>query len=159
LDTTTTLASGLASAMIRSTSSPVPTGTVDLVTMDGEPRNRGRDLARGHVDVAEVGMAVAAPRRRADRDEHRLRLGDRPREVGGEIEPPLAHVGGHQAVEAGLEYGNVSIAQARDLGAVFVDAGHVVTEVGKACPGHEPDISGADHGDAHEIANPRVRPL
>jgi hypothetical protein len=39
-------------------------------------------------------MAVAAPRRRADRDKHRLGLGDRPREIGGEIEPLLPHIGG-----------------------------------------------------------------
>ncbi len=35
-----------------------------------EARQRSRDLARGAVHVSEVGMAVAAPRRGADRDEH-----------------------------------------------------------------------------------------
>ncbi len=126
---------------------------------DGETRHRGRDLARGHVDVAEVGMAVAAPRRRADRDEHRLGLGDRPGEVGGEIEPLLAHIGGDQAIEVRLEDGNVAVAQPRDLGGILVDAGDLMTEIGKACPGHEPDISGADHGDAHENPDPLVKEM
>ena len=104
-------------------------------------------------------MAVAAPRRRADGDEHGVGLDDRLRQVGGEIEPPLAHVGGHQAVEVWLEYGNVAVAQARDLGGVLVDAGDPVSELGKACSGHEPDISGADHGDAHGDTGPLVRNL
>ena len=117
---------------------------------DGEAVDRGRDLARGHVDVAQVGMAVAAPRRRADGDEHRLRLGHRPGEVGCEVEPLLAHIGGHEAVEIGLEDRNLAVAQAGDLGGVLVDASDVVPEIGKAGPGHKPDISGADHGDAHD---------
>ena len=67
--------------MMRSTSSPVPTGTVDLVTTTVKPSSAGGDLARRGVDVGEVGMAVAAPRRRADRDEHRVRLRHRVAEV------------------------------------------------------------------------------
>ncbi len=64
--------------MMRSTSSPVPTGTVDFVTTTVNPSSAGRDLARGRIDVGEVGMAIAAPRRRTDRDEHRVRLRHRP---------------------------------------------------------------------------------
>ena len=60
--------------MMRSTSSPVPTGTVDLVTTTVKPSMRAGDLARGGVDIGEVGMPVAAPRWRADGDEHRVGL-------------------------------------------------------------------------------------
>ena len=126
---------------------------------DGEPRNRGRDLARRGEDVTEIGMAVAAPRRRADGDEHRFGLGYRPGQVGCEVEALLAHIDGHQPVEVGFEDRNVAVAQAGDLGGVLVDAGDVVTEIGKAGPGHEPDISGADHGDAHENIGPLVKKL
>ena len=45
---------------------------------DGEAVKRGGDLARGIIHVAEVGVAVAAPRGRADGDEHRVGLA-RPR--------------------------------------------------------------------------------
>ena len=63
--------------MMRSTSSPVPTGTVDLVMTTVKPSSARGDLARGVIDVGEVGVAVAAPRRRADRDEHRVGARDR----------------------------------------------------------------------------------
>ena len=60
-------------------------------------------------------MAVAAPRRRADRDEHRVGLGDRRGEVGGEIEPPGFHIGGDQRVESGLEDRDLAAAKAAIL--------------------------------------------
>ena len=70
LETTAKSASGRVSAMMRSTSSPVPTGTVDLVTTTVKPSSARGDLARGVIDEGEVGMAVAAARGRADGDEH-----------------------------------------------------------------------------------------
>ena len=78
-ETTAKSASGRSRRMIRSTSSPVPTGTVDLVTTTRVAVERRRDLACRRVDVGQVGMAVAAPARRADRDEHRVGAGDRRR--------------------------------------------------------------------------------
>ena len=60
-------------------------------------------------------MAVAAPRRRADRDEHRLGLADA-RRIGGEFEPALAHIGCDQIGEAGLEDRNLAAIERRDLG-------------------------------------------
>ena len=81
----TTSAEGLISRIRRSTSSPVPTGTDDFVATTVKPQRRG-DLARRGVDISQVGMAVAAPRRRADRDEHRIGLGDRRRQIGGKIQ-------------------------------------------------------------------------
>ena len=44
---------------------------------DGEAGQRLRDLARGGVDVGQIGVAVAAARRRADRDEDSIGIRDR----------------------------------------------------------------------------------
>lgn len=48
-------------------------------------------------------MAVAAARRRADGDEHRIGLAHGPRQFGGEGEAPRLDVAGDEVVEAGLE--------------------------------------------------------
>jgi hypothetical protein len=77
-------------------------------------------------------MAVAAPRRRADRDEHRVGLGHRAGQVGGELQSAGLHIGGHQRVEAGLEDRDLAALQGGDLVAVLVDAGDVVAEIRKA---------------------------
>ena len=116
----------------------------------GEAGQRGGDLARGGVDVGQIGMAVAAPRRRADRDEHRIGLGDRRRQIGGEVEPPGLDVGGHQRVEPGLEDRDLAAVQRRDLVGVLVDAGDLVAEIRKAGAGHQPHIARANHGNPHE---------
>ena len=70
---------GPRSRMIASISSPVPTGTVDLVTTTVKPSSSGGDLFGGGVDVGEVGVAVAAARRRADGDEDGVGLRGSPR--------------------------------------------------------------------------------
>src|SRR5437870_4533700 len=70
LETTLTSACGRASRMILSTSSPVPTGTVDLVTDHGEAFEGRGDLAGRRVDVGQVGVAVASGGG-ADGNEHR----------------------------------------------------------------------------------------
>ena len=151
LEATATSAVGLASRMMRSTSSPVPTGTVDLVTTTVKPRQRGGDLARGGMDIAQVGMAVAAPRRRADRDEHGVGLGaPAPARSVVKSSRPGLDVGGDQLVEARLVDRDLAALQRRDLAGVLVDAGDVVAEIGKAGAGHKADIAGADHCDAHE---------
>jgi hypothetical protein len=80
--------------IIRSTSSPVPTGTVDLVTTTEALESRG-NLARCRINVTEIGVTVTPPRRRADRDEHRIGLRDRICEIGYEGEPPCFDIGGY----------------------------------------------------------------
>ena len=60
----------------------------------GKAVERGGDLARGVIDEAQIGVAVAAARRRADRDEHRVGVFHRRRRVGGEFQPPGARIGG-----------------------------------------------------------------
>ena len=53
----------------------------------GVAADRVGDLGGGGIDVGQVGMAVAAPGRRADGDEHRVGVAHRLAEIGGEGEP------------------------------------------------------------------------
>ena len=94
-------------------------------------------------------MAVAAARRRADRDEHRVGGFDRAGEIVGKFQPPGAGIGGDQVGEARLVDRHLAARERADLFGVLVDAGHVVAEIGEAGPGNEADITGADHGNAH----------
>ena len=48
--------------------------------------------------------------------------------------------------------------QLRDLRGVGIDADHVVTEVGEAGAGDEPDIAGADHRYPHDESLPLSAP-
>ena len=123
-------------------------------------RGRGkqrRDLAHRLIDEAQIGMAVAAARRRADRDEHGVGFADA-RGVAGEFEPALAHIGLDQIGEARLEDRDFAAIERGDFGGILVDAGHLMAEIGKAGAGDEPDISGADHGHAHRNPRFRLRP-
>ena len=150
LEATTTSADGLASRISRSTSSPVPTGTVDLVTTTVKPDSAAAISRAAAVDVSQVGMAVAAPRRRADRDEHGVGFRDRRGQVGGEIQPLGLDVGRHQRIEPGLEDRDLASAQGFDLAGILVHAGDLVAEIGKAGAGYQPHIARANHGDSHE---------
>ena len=97
------------------------------------------------MNVAQVRMAIAAPRRGADGDENRISARDRLREFGGKIEPPGLDVGGHQRIEARLED--------RDLAAPVAEADAVFIAVGtpsRRGDGHA-DLSYV-HSAAREIA-------
>ena len=108
---------------MRSISSPVPTGTVDLVTTTAVGGKLRRDLAHRLVDEAQIGVAVAAARRRADRDEHRLGLADA-RAFAGEFEPALPHIGFDQIGKPRLEDRDFAAVERGHLGGILVDAGH-----------------------------------
>ena len=97
-------------------------------------------------------MAVAAPRRRADGNEHRIGGFHRGSDLLGEFQASGFRVGGNQIVEAGLVDQHLAAAERGDFGRVLVDAGHLVAEIGETGPGNEPDITGADHGNAHSIS-------
>ena len=92
-------------------------------------------------------MAIAAPRRRADRNEHRVGLRHRPGQVGGEIQPPGLDIGGHQRVEPRLEDRDFAPAQGFDLAGILVHAGDLVAEIRKTGAGYQPHIARANHGD------------
>ena len=113
-----------------------------------------RDLARRVVDVGQIGMAVAAPRRRADGDEDGIGRAHRRRRIGREKQTRLPRVLRDQIVEAGFEDRDLAAAQRLDLARVLVDAGDHVAEIGKACAGHQPDIARPDHRNAHDWMSP-----
>ena len=94
-------------------------------------------------------MAIAAPRRRADRDEHRIGLRHRSGKLGGEIEPLVLHIGRDQRIEPGLEDRDLAALEGLDLADILVHAGDVVAEIRKTRPRHQPDIARANHGNPH----------
>ena len=134
---------------MRSISSPVPTGTVDLVTTTAVSDKQRRNLAHGFVDEPQIGMAVAAARRRANRDEYRLGVGDR-RQVHCEFQPALANIVGDKIGQSRLENRNLAALERGDPARILVDANHMMAEVGQASARYETDIASADHGHAHE---------
>src|SRR3546814_10159646 len=74
------------------------------------------------MNIAEIGMAVAAPRRCADRDEHCIGAGDRIGQFGGEGQPACRHVGCDKIVEARLIDRDLAGIQRLNLRTVLVDA-------------------------------------
>ncbi len=94
-------------------------------------------------------MAIAAARRRADSDEHRIGILHRFSGIRREVEALLPDVLRNQRVEAGLVDRHDAGLQFLDLGHVLVDAGHDMAEIGETGPGHEADIARSDNCDTH----------
>ena len=97
-------------------------------------------------------MAVAAPRRRPDGDEHRFGAFDALGQVGREAQPAALGIGLDQGLEPRLPDRHHAGVEAVDLARVLVDAGHLVAEIGEAGARNEPDIAGADHRDTHHYS-------
>ena len=100
---------------------------------------------------AQIGMAVAAPHRRADREEHEIGL-RRPslaRSVENLIRP-MPQIALEQLVEARLVNRHAALVELLDLGRVLVDAGHVPAELGKAGGRDQADITSPNHANVHE---------
>ncbi len=116
---------------------------------DGKAADRSRNFGSSGEDVTEIGMAIAAPRRRADRDEHRLGTLDALGQIGGERQAAALDVGFDQRLEARLEDRDPTRMQRVDLACVLVDANDVMTEVGKTCPRHQSDIPCSNYRDPH----------
>ena len=72
-------------------------------------------------------------------------------EVGREGQPPALGIGLDQRLEPRLPDRHPAGIQAVDLRRVLVDAADAMAEIGKAGPGNEPDIAGADHRDTHAL--------
>ena len=102
-------------------------------------------------------MAIAVAGGRADRDEHRLRLGNGGGKVGGEEQAAVADVAGDQLLQPRLEDRHDALLQPRDLGRVLVDAGDDMAEVRKAGTRDQADIACPDHGNPHAFS-PAARP-
>ena len=118
---------------------------------DGEAGERCGDLACGGGNVAEIGVAVTTPGRRADRDEDGIGLCNGFFKVCGEIEAAGAHVGLDKPVKAGLVDRNLILPERLDLRNIFVDARDVMAKIRKTRARDQPDISSSDHSNAHNI--------
>ena len=116
---------------------------------DGVSADRPGDFAGSGMDVAQIGVAVAAARRRADGDKHRVRTGHCLFQAGRETQAARLDIAGDQVFEAGFVYRQPAVAQHFDSGGILVDADDIRAELGKPGGGHEADITGSDHGDFH----------
>ena len=95
-------------------------------------------------------MAIAAARRRATA--MKTASASAPvLQFGRERQPPGADIGGDHFVEARLVDRHLAALERLDLAGVLVDTDDVMAEIGKAGPGNEADIAGADHRDAHAV--------
>lgn len=79
---------------------------------DGETIKRMGDLFRRRIDITEIGMAIAAPRGRADRDEDDIGIGDGCGKVCGEAQPPGLGIVGDDDIETRLEDRDMAIFRA-----------------------------------------------
>ena len=66
-------------------------------------------------------------------------------------QPAGRGVGGDDLLEAGLVDRHLAALEPGDLARVLVDAGDLDAEFGKAGAGDEPDITRADHRNAHDL--------
>ncbi len=128
------------------TQSPVPTGTVDLLT-----RIRAWSIVRpielGHrPHVLQIGFAVDA-RRRADGDEDEFGLAQRLGIVSGEMQPAGGHVAMDDFLQPRLVDRQLAALEAGDPVGVDVEGHNPVAQVGEARPGDQADIADPDDGD------------
>ena len=131
-DATEISISGLESRMMRSTSSPVPTGTVDLVTTTVGPSSAAAISRASPIDVSEISVAVPAARRRSYGDHDHLGRGDCAGKVRGEGEAACSDVGGDEVGEAGLVDRHFAPLKHGDLGRIVVDRHDGMSKVGEA---------------------------
>src|SRR6056297_451326 len=94
-------------------------------------------------------MPVAAPRRRAHGDEHRLGPIDGRLQIRGEPQPPGLDILDHERIEPRLENRHFAALQNGDLVGVLVETDHVMPEIRKTHPRDKPDIPCPDHRDLH----------
>ena len=149
LETTANWSRGARSAMMRSTSSPAPIGTVDLTTTTVKSSTTAGDLARRVIHGMHVGRADLGERRRADGDEDRLRAAPASSRLGREGKPPRRLIGEHQLAQSRLVDRDVALAKARDLALIDLDADDLMAEIGETGPRDEADIARPDHHNAH----------
>ena len=111
-----------------------------------EPRG---DRTRGIVDEGKIGMAVAAPRRRSDRNEDRLRSRDRRSKIGRKGKSALPHVVSDEIVQAGFEDRHFPRLQGFDFLPVAVNTNDRMSEIRKTRSRHEPHVARTDHCNVH----------
>ena len=120
-------------------------------------REERPDLARGLLDVGEVGRAVRALGR-GHAEVGELAVGDGVRGAEHELEPTVLQPFPHEVVEPGLEDRDLPPLEALHLAGVHVGADHVVADVREAGAGGESHVSGTDDSDlAHDSSASRTQ--
>ncbi|MCY1172163.1 hypothetical protein D9M73_122940 [compost metagenome] len=114
--------------------------------------DRRSDLPGGCENIAQIGMAIAAPRWGSNRNEDGICAGHRRLKVGGKRQTSCGDIGRHQNVEARFKDRHLARFQRGDLVGVFVDANHVMAEIGKARAGDKADIARANHRNSHDVS-------
>ena len=94
-------------------------------------------------------MAIAAARRRADGNEHRLGAVHRGGEIAGERQPAGGDVVRDQLVQARLVDRHAPVAQGGELPGIGFHHRDVGAEFGEAGAGDQADIAAADHRNTH----------
>src|SRR5262249_32845191 len=125
---------------------------------DGKAVHFGRDLARGVMDVGEVGKTVAAPGRRPDGEKYRIRRANGSGGFGRKGKPAGFDVARNERVQTRLEDRDLSVLELPDLRCIPVDTGYDVPKIRKTGPGHEPDVASTNHRYSHEMLS-AVLPL
>ncbi len=115
-----------------------------------------RDLFNRLIDVGQVGVAVAAPHRRANGKKDQIGgMRDRGK-FRCEMQPARAHVLLDERVQPRLVNRDLACVQLFDLARVLFDAGDVPAEFGETGGGNKADISGPNHANIHG-KRPRFR--
>ena len=96
-------------------------------------------------------MAIAAPRRRAHRDEDRVGLRHRVLEIETEIEPSRRGIARYQLVKAGLVDRDFAALEGSDLSSILVYASDLMAKIREAGAGNQPDVPRSNHDDAHSV--------
>ena len=95
-------------------------------------------------------MAIAAPCRRAHRDEDRIRTCHGLGQIKGERQPACGDVLGHQHIQPGLENRHLACLQPINLARIFIDADHLMPEIRKTHARDQAHIACSNHRNFHE---------
>ena len=120
---------------------------------DREAIQRLGDGFRGGVDIGKIRVPVAATRRRAHPDEHRVGAANRRAKLRRERQPALTRVGRDELVQPRLENRYLAPPKTIDLPRVRVDADHVMAKIRETRPRNQPNITRADHRDLHNVTS------
>ncbi len=107
------------------------------------------DRAGGIDHVTQIGRAVFL-RWRAHRDELHQSMLDAFGHVGGEVQAPRGTIALDHLLQPRLVDRDAAVVEDAHLALVHIETHHVVADLREAGPGHQADVTTADHRYAHE---------
>jgi hypothetical protein len=108
----------------------------------------GRNLLHRSIDVTQIGVAVAAPRRGTDGNKYCF-CAFEPLCLNREAQPSLSDISFEEVGQSRLEDRDLPTVECRHSLSIFVDAGYVVPEISKTGPGYQAHVTGAYHRNTH----------